>query len=839
MNPIELKRGDDFKGLSAYLHSGKREVPTADVLAKLTDKQSVFTERDILRHVERDERARILGDAQIVLLESGEGEQFYTTREMIELERSMVDQVEQMDKARGFGVERDHISAAIDASNESLAENGAALSAEQVAAIAHVTGDAQIAAVSGKAGSGKSTMLAAAREAWESQGHRVYGAALAGKAAEELEAASGIESRTLASYQRAWEQGYGQLEAGDVFVMDEAGMVGSRQMAFFIKEAQERGAKIVLVGDEEQLQAINAGAAFRTVLERTEAVRLEDIRRQKEGWQREASTQFATQRTTEALEAYEGHEAIKFEKTSQEALSGLVRAYSEDRQANPYQSRLALAHKRDDVRQLNDAIRGALKDQGVIVGQEITLKTRDGLRGFAAHDRLVFLENNRDLEVKNGSVATVLSANQNRMDVQFDDGRQLIFDPKEYTAIDHGYAMTVHKAQGATVDKSFVYATRSMDRHLSYVAMTRHRESAQMFVGRDEMANLRSLTKNLSRSGAKSSTLDFAQSADQQSQQRAFNAAAAQTKENRVGFSMAMNVGRAAPDAAWKVMQNTSDSAKLLKQANGIRTGKQCSKPVYHYSLTWPESDAPSVALQKQAVRESLKVLGMEGHEAIAVQHLDGKPHVHVMVNLIDPETGMSASTSVMQANGKKASKLTKSQTKLRQWANKFEKANGLQITQGSKVNEAKREAGESVNARRKNRAVYEREQRETRAAMMGWFTQQQKQKGREVGQAQRERRSETSSKWRGVFERFATARAANDNTATLDFVTAAKSLDEREREELADDRAAWRSYGEGRASEFNALVAGGEKASQSAEQSQQRGQDRGQGLSFGFGQAR
>ena len=114
----------------------------------------------------------------------------------------------------------------------------------------------------------------------------------------------------MASYQQAWEQGYGQLEAGDVFVMDEAGMVGSRQMAFFLKEAQERGAKIVLVGDEEQLQAINAGAAFRTVLERTEAVRLEDIRRQKEGWQREASTRFATQRTTEALEAYEGHGAI-------------------------------------------------------------------------------------------------------------------------------------------------------------------------------------------------------------------------------------------------------------------------------------------------------------------------------------------------------------------------------------------------------------------------------------------------------------------------------------------------------------------------------------------------
>lgn len=86
------------------------------------------------------------------------------------------------------------------------------------------------------------------------------------------------------------------------------------------------------------------------------------------------------------------------------------------------------------------------------------------------------------------------------------------------------------------------------------------------------------------------------------------------------------------------------------------------------------------------------------------------------------------------------------------------------------------------------------------------------------------------------MFERFATARAANDNAATLDFVKAAKSLDRREREEVAEDRAAWRVYGEGRASEFNELVAGGEQANQQAEQSQQRGQNQGLGQSFSQG---
>ena len=509
--------------------------------------------------------------------------------------------------------------------------------------------------------------------------------------------------------------------------------------------------------------------------------------------------------------------------------------------------------------------------------EEIMIRTREGLRSFATNDRLVFLENmafvdqaaqsdnisivesgrpvpvlvpkgagtgqlrphrkttlkagaDQEVQVKNGTVATVLSAVRDRVEVQLDDGRQLAFNPQEYKSIDHGYAMTMHKAQGVTVDRSYVYATRSMDRHMTYVAMTRHRDSAEMFVGREEMANMRSLKKNISRSGLKSSSLDFEEHADQQQQERAFNAAAAKPAKNRVGWSMALNVGRATPEQAWKVMQSTTESAKLLKEANGVRAGKACTKPVYHYSITWPDSDAPSNALQKQAVQESLKVLGMEDHEAIAVQHLDGKPHVHVMVNLIHPETGISASTAVEQANGKKASKLTNSHKRLRKWANQFEKANGLRITETSKLNEERRQKGEKVNARRKNRAVYEREKREGREAMMGWFVNQQTKKGHEIGQAQRSRRENSVLARLGIFERFASARAANDNNALVDFVKASKSLDRREREESTEDRAAWRSYGTGRATEFNSIVQSAEDASQKAEQGQQRGQDQGLG---------
>ena len=105
-------------------------------------------------------------------------------------------------------------------------------------------------------------MLKAAREAWELAGYRVVGGALAGKAAEGLEKEAGIVSRTLSSWELGWNQGRGHLDDNTVFVLDEAGMVSSRQLATFVAAVTKAGAKLVCVGDPKQLQPIGAGGIF-------------------------------------------------------------------------------------------------------------------------------------------------------------------------------------------------------------------------------------------------------------------------------------------------------------------------------------------------------------------------------------------------------------------------------------------------------------------------------------------------------------------------------------------------------------------------------------------------
>lgn len=501
-----------------------REKPD-QVLTLLSNEKSVFDRHDIARTLHRylnddaqefqNAFASVMASPALIELQGervnqGTGEVSlarYSTHEMVELEGTMSRQASRLVEARNHGVDRRHIGRALDNQDAAIrtatGDQSAGLSGEQREAILHITGPERISAVVGFAGAGKSTMLAAAREAWEAQGYQVHGAALSGKAAEGLEESSGIACRTLASWSRSWEPRSDgrpprhQLGKGDVFVIDEAGMVGSRQLARFIGEAETRGAKIVLVGDHEQLQAIGAGAPFRAIAEQIGHVELSDIRRQREDWQRQASVSFATHNTAEGLAAYRENGNIHFATDRNEVRAAIVRDYLTDREQHPEGSRVAMAHRRVDVRAINDGIRSALQDSNRLgrgeEGGEFTFQTNDGQRDFAPGDRIVFLENSRDLGVKNGMLATVEAVEAGRISARLDgaarsweNARMVTIATDEYQAIDHGYATTIHKNQGATVDRSFVLASGTMDRHLTYVAMTRHRDGVDLYASADE-----------------------------------------------------------------------------------------------------------------------------------------------------------------------------------------------------------------------------------------------------------------------------------------------------------------------------------------------------------------
>ncbi|NEH37322.1 Ti-type conjugative transfer relaxase TraA [Rhizobium ruizarguesonis] len=517
-----------------------------EILKLITNEKSVFSRYDIARALHRtinddpqtfqNAFASVMASKALVELKpdsSGvrgrDGEARYSTVEMVAIEGVIASNVMAMKARQNHGVAKRNVDAAIAEQDRSIQAAGASpgqgLSAEQRQAIEHVTGPAQIAVVIGFAGAGKSTMLAAARQAWEAQGYRVHGAALAGKAAEGLEESSGISSRTLASWEYSWQADRSRLNARDVFVIDEGGMVASRQLARFVDETKRAGAKLVLVGDHEQLQAIGAGAPFRAIAEAVGHAQLSEVRRQKADWQKQASVDFASHRTAAGLAAYAARENLHLKTDRAETLKAIIADYVADRSANPNDTRIAMAHRRDDVRAINAGIRAQLQERGELAkannppgdkGEELSYQTNNGKRSFARGDRIVFLENDRDLAVKNGMLGEVIAVAPDAIQVRLDgkaqtqDGqRQVTVPVNRYQAFDHGYATTIHKTQGATVDRSFVLASTTMDRHLTYVAMTRHREEVQLYAGLDAFKTERALTEALSRSGVKETTLDY------------------------------------------------------------------------------------------------------------------------------------------------------------------------------------------------------------------------------------------------------------------------------------------------------------------------------------------
>jgi len=209
-----------------------------------------------------------------------------------------------------------------------------------------------------------------------------------------------------------------------------------------------------------------------------------------------------------------------------------VEGWDRERRQGPERSRVILASTREDVAALNGLARERLRAAGAL-GTEHQVGTERGARAFAAGDRVMFLRNERGLgadekgrggvAVKNGTLGTVLAvaAGGERLTVRLDGsgsaagqaGRdaalEVTFTVRDYAHLEYGYAATVHKAQGVTVDRAHVLASGYMDRHGAYTGLTRHRDGVALHYGRDEFADAEALARVLGRERAKDTSLDY------------------------------------------------------------------------------------------------------------------------------------------------------------------------------------------------------------------------------------------------------------------------------------------------------------------------------------------
>lgn len=500
----------------------------------LTKQQAVFTEIDLAKFAHRNSNTKEEYQEVIEAIKSSplllelakteQGRTIYTAREMAEVEVGLMEAAADLKRSKGHHVSEKHQKQALHGTwlEKMVGKERLKLGDEQMQGLEHLLENGDIKVLVGYAGTGKSTLMNIAKDAWVAEGYRVLGTAPSGIAAQNLEEI-GIASRTIDSLLLAIDKEKFSLTSNDVLIIDEAGMIDSRRMYELLLTAEAAEAKVVLVGDTEQLQSIQAGAPFRAIANKVGYVEVTEILRQydpespeRTQRMREASRNFATLKTANALEIYQNMGSIHQHATHDEALNAVTAAWDKGRDQGG--SQIMLAYTRNDVNDLNAQARELLKGE---LQQEYSLlvKNREGepqVKPFAVNERIYFIKNDKDLGVKNGSLGTILEIKGNNLSVVLDNGTTVAFDLEEYNSITHGYAATIHKAQSITVDRTYVVADQHLDRHVTYVAATRHRRHLEIHYDKNNFRSIYNLYGIASREKIKDMASDYAELRDLQ-----------------------------------------------------------------------------------------------------------------------------------------------------------------------------------------------------------------------------------------------------------------------------------------------------------------------------------
>ena len=494
------------------------------VLEAMTRQRSTFTENQLERALQKEiqampgaladhiagieaERQRfkaeILGHAQLVCLADRAGGPItrYTTRAVLEAEMHAL----RAAAALAAGTHHD-VGGGSRAAIETSAKF-ATMTAEQRHAFRHATSGAGLALIDGQAGTGKSYTIAAIREAYEAAGYRVVGLAPTNAVARDMQAADFSRARTVHSELFALANARTAWTGNTAVIVDEAAMIDTRLVAMVTAWASHAKAKLILVGDNRQLSSIDRGGMFGALKDRYEAAALSQVKRQHKVDERRAAEMMAEGNFADALRIYDRKGAIHWTRTQGEARAELVEQWAKDSAARPQLSRFVFAYTNDDVATLNKALRDVRKGRGEL-GPDHMLPTAHGSFPFAAGDRIQFTATDKQAGIINGSTATIQAmqsasaeAGGTHLAVRLDGPQPTMinFDAAAFDEFRHGYAGTIYRGQGKTLDQTYLYHSDHWRSAPSYVALTRHRDKTELFVARNTARDLDTLARQMAR----------------------------------------------------------------------------------------------------------------------------------------------------------------------------------------------------------------------------------------------------------------------------------------------------------------------------------------------------
>ncbi|QNP48380.1 AAA family ATPase [Diaphorobacter aerolatus] len=372
---------------------------------------------------------------------------------------------------------------------------------QKEAAIAALTDKGSIINIAGRAGAGKSTLLKVVVQQYEKAGFEVIGTSTSDQATKELAKSTGMNAEKCCNTAElfiAFKAGSYKFKPNTVCIVDEAGMADTETFYKLVKASNEAGAKLILVGEKEQLQSVGYGGLFKAMNERFVTKAVTDINRQIDTKDREMVEDFACGRANKAIDYLHSKGNVVIKKTNEGRLKQIVKDYVTDPKA--YTEKFIVAATNLDVDTINNAIRAELKSQGKLEGPEVKIEGKDGIRrDFMEGDRIIFTKKQKSdnagterEKISNSERGTVIGFTRltngklNTIRVKLDNGEEHFLNLGKPLNIKHGYASTVHKSQGSTKDSVYYWVSPTLNNlHQAYVACSRHRETLKMYLSND------------------------------------------------------------------------------------------------------------------------------------------------------------------------------------------------------------------------------------------------------------------------------------------------------------------------------------------------------------------
>jgi Ti-type conjugative transfer relaxase TraA len=522
---MERRRAERAERASVAAHD------PAAILEAITAKRATFTEAELHRvlgktindpFARRDLAAAILARPEVVGLADrpGEGVSRYTTREVLAAEGRALAAADGLARDRAHGVSRPSLIGVMERAQF------VTMKEEQRVALFAATGPAGLALIAGEAGTGKSYVMQAVRAAYEAEGARVVGLSFTNMVVQDMKRDGFKEVRTITGALKDVDAGRARWDRNTVLMVDEAAMLATSDMAALLTKAREAGAKVILVGDEQQLSSIAHGGLFAALRERHGASELAEVTRVANADERRAFNRMHAGDFREALGIFEGRGAIRWSDTQDQAKAALVSEWAKNTAQRPEAARFVFTYTNAEALELNAELRAIRRERGEL-GADHILPTKDGPAAFAAGDRIQFTGSayrraDRDAGLANGMVGTVKAIEGLRLTVELDgkgpaDRRTLSFnvgeDPRagQFNAFRHGYAGTIYKGQGRTVDEAYALHSQHWRAASSYVAATRHRDTLRLFTARELAGDLDKLAAQMGRREERRAAVQFAQ----------------------------------------------------------------------------------------------------------------------------------------------------------------------------------------------------------------------------------------------------------------------------------------------------------------------------------------